>query len=202
MAQSEWRLSPSQGNVIEGGIIYLKTALFVDDKEHPVPPDAPINYTYTITTITNDPIKVIHNAEALQPFETSGLLAGTYKARVDVSVVPPEGWPRTAEVPQPENDGGENSPQRTKFSVVAGQVQAAVTLQRTGTFPTDDQALWVAIRNRTSALDFTRYQRFIDELFYCRGVASDGRGVASDVNRLIPATQQVLTYAGLGLNLT
>src|SRR6266852_734029 len=33
------------------------------------------------------------------------------------------------------------------FFVVPRQVQAAVTLQRTGTFATDDQALWVAIRN-------------------------------------------------------
>src|SRR6516162_4214070 len=36
--------------------------------------------------------------------------------------------------------------------------RSAVTLQRTGTYPTRDQLLWVAIRNRTSALDFTRYQ--------------------------------------------
>lgn len=43
--------------------------------------------------------------------------------------------------------------------------RAAVTLQRTGTYPTRDQSLWVAIRNRTSALDFTRYQRFIDICF-------------------------------------
>jgi hypothetical protein len=43
--------------------------------------------------------------------------------------------------------------------------RAAVTLQRTGTFPTDDQALWVAIRNRTSALDFARYQTFINRVF-------------------------------------
>jgi hypothetical protein len=57
------------------------------------------------------------------------------------------------------------------------QIQAAVTLQRSGTFPTKDQALWVAIRNRTSALDFTRYQRFINRLF--------GTGEASlDVNQL------------------
>jgi hypothetical protein len=40
--------------------------------------------------------------------------------------------------------------------------RSAVTLQRTGTYPTRDQLLWVAIRNRTSALDFTRYQNFID----------------------------------------
>ena len=68
--------------------------------------------------------------------------------------------------------------------VVPRQVQAAVTLQRTGTFPTDDQALWVAIRNRTSALDFTRYQRFINTLF----CADD----SLDISQVLPASQKVL----------
>ncbi len=45
------------------------------------------------------------------------------------------------------------------------EVQATVTLQRSGSFPTSYQALWVAIRNRTQALDFSRYQRFIDRIF-------------------------------------
>src|SRR5262249_42692251 len=53
------------------------------------------------------------------------------------------------------------------LTAVAHEVtaRAAVTLQRTGTYPTDDQALWVAIRNRTLALDFARYQEFINRVF-------------------------------------
>jgi hypothetical protein len=159
--------------------------LFFNDEERPVPAGAQVHYRYTITT---DPSKVIPDGEALQPFETSGLIAGTYEARVDVQVT---NWPETAGVPQPPNDPDrQTSSAQARFNVVAGQVQAAVTLQRTGTFSTDDQALWVAIRNRTSALDFTRYQRFIEGIF-CNGESSDA-------NRLIPATQRIL--AGLGIS--
>jgi hypothetical protein len=39
-----------------------------------------------------------------------------------------------------------------------------VALQRTSTQPTSDQALWVAIRNRTQAIGFNRYQKFIDNV--------------------------------------
>ncbi|MBB3660006.1 hypothetical protein FHX15_005275 [Rhizobium sp. BK650] len=39
-----------------------------------------------------------------------------------------------------------------------------VALQRSVSSPTPDQALWAAIRNRTSAMSFPRYQRFIDNL--------------------------------------
>jgi hypothetical protein len=39
-----------------------------------------------------------------------------------------------------------------------------VQLQPTASQPTPDQALWAAIRNRTAAISFPRYQRFIDHL--------------------------------------
>lgn len=39
-----------------------------------------------------------------------------------------------------------------------------VALQRAASSPTLDQALWAAIRNRTSAMSFPRYQRFINTL--------------------------------------
>lgn len=39
-----------------------------------------------------------------------------------------------------------------------------VTLQRSETQPTDDQALWVAIRNRTKAIEFNHYKDFIDKI--------------------------------------
>lgn len=41
---------------------------------------------------------------------------------------------------------------------------AKVSLQRSSGQPTDDQALWVAIRNRTQAIGFDRYQRFINSV--------------------------------------
>ena len=85
---------------------------------------------------------------------------GTYEVSVAVTETPPEGVnPIVPHVSRPQDHSSDS------FFVTPRQVQAAVTLQRTGTFSTDDQALWVAIRNRTSALDFTRYQRFINILF-------------------------------------
>jgi len=39
-----------------------------------------------------------------------------------------------------------------------------VAMQRTLSRPTPDQALWAAIRNRTAAISFSRYQRFIDKV--------------------------------------
>ena len=46
-----------------------------------------------------------------------------------------------------------------------------VSLQRSSSVRTDDQALWVAIRNRSDAVSFSRYERFIDCLI--RGADAD-----------------------------
>lgn len=46
-----------------------------------------------------------------------------------------------------------------------GNTQRTITLTRTETQPTDDQALWVAIRNRTKAIAFEQYIAFIDDVF-------------------------------------
>jgi hypothetical protein len=48
------------------------------------------------------------------------------------------------------------------------ETESKVTLQRTFAGPTDDRALWPAIRNRTAAIGFERYKKFIDCVF-CEG---------------------------------
>jgi hypothetical protein len=45
------------------------------------------------------------------------------------------------------------------------ETESKVTLQRTFAGPTDDRALWPAIRNRTAAIGFDRYKKFIDCVF-------------------------------------
>jgi hypothetical protein len=74
----------------------------------------------------------------------------------------------------------------TTLNVVSQQqreTQTSVTLQRSAALPTDDQALWVAIRNRTQALEFSRYQRFIDCLFCGRDIdVTQFRAFGSNVN--------------------
>jgi hypothetical protein len=54
---------------------------------------------------------------------------------------------------------------RANVTVVSHEVEANVRLQRSSSRPTDDQALWAAIRNRTEAVSFSRYQTFIDQVF-------------------------------------
>lgn len=62
----------------------------------------------------------------------------------------------------------EQLPEPTRVEIT-GPVQGNVTLQRTGTAPTKDQAFWVAIRNRAEAIGFTRYAEYLDRLL-CQGV--------------------------------
>jgi hypothetical protein len=47
----------------------------------------------------------------------------------------------------------------------SAEPQLKVQLQRTFAGPTDDRALWTAIRNRTAAIGFERYKRYIDCIF-------------------------------------
>ncbi|WP_143199295.1 hypothetical protein [Bradyrhizobium sp. NAS80.1] len=66
--------------------------------------------------------------------------------------------------------------QSTTLSVARPtEIEARVTLQRSFAGPTDDRALWTAIRNRTAAIGFERYRKFIDCVF-C--------GVPIDINML------------------
>jgi hypothetical protein len=47
--------------------------------------------------------------------------------------------------------------------------QLGVRLERTRVYPTRDQALWIAIRNRTRAIGFDRYRNFIDRVLQAEG---------------------------------
>jgi hypothetical protein len=63
------------------------------------------------------------------------------------------------------------NPPATPIPVVsAGSVK--VSLQRSTANPTDDQSLWVAIRDRTNVIGFQWYENFIDRVL-CDGEAAD-----------------------------
>ena len=66
-----------------------------------------------------------------------------------------------------QTTGNQSLGDSTSLAVVTGviQTQSQVTLQRTFAGPTDDRALWPAIRNRTAAIGFDRYKEFIDCVF-------------------------------------
>jgi hypothetical protein len=85
-------------------------------------------------------------------FDTSGRVSGTYTIGVVANAA--------------AKDNEQISYRRVPFRIFAKQeVDADVTLHRSAAYPTNDQGLWVAIRNRTNALSFDRYQRFIDFVF-------------------------------------
>lgn len=109
---------------------------------------------------------VVTVPNSARPFEahwnTKGLRSSSYEARVTIL---------------PAGDA------KTRITVLPRQVDASVTLQRTAAEPTDDQALWVAIRNRTDAISFDRYNEFINRLLCpeIRGAGEDrvDRGTAT-----------------------
>jgi hypothetical protein len=58
------------------------------------------------------------------------------------------------------------------------ETESKVTLQRSFVGRTDDRALWTAIRNRTAAVGFERYKKFINCIFSC--------GSPVDINKFLP----------------
>jgi hypothetical protein len=97
-------------------------------------------------------------------FPVPGIPDGDYD--IDVTVTPDEEFwsssPPAGLVP-PDNPIGNG----TTISVITGliETETKVTLRRTFVGPTDDRALWPAIRNRTAAIGFDRYKKFIDCVF-------------------------------------
>lgn len=89
-------------------------------------------------------------------WDTEGLPPSSYEAKVTITLSSSSPSTRATRVA------------KTRITVVPRQVQASVTLQRSGAVSTKDQALWVAIRNRTQAISFNRYHEFIDRVL-CEG---------------------------------
>ncbi|MEQ1636575.1 MAG: hypothetical protein ABL903_07775 [Methylococcales bacterium] len=194
----KWKLSASPGNVLEGGIVNLKTTLFRtlhgSEVEVDIPTNAKVNYKYTIENGIDD--SIIEEGCVVHPFNTAGLIAETYIATLaEVIVIDWQNMP----IGIPIGVLSDVNAATARFSVMVGQVKAAVTMQRSGSFPTGDQSLWAAIRNRTSAIQFDRYQRFIDDLL-CKqnfDVSSVLRGHDAIENSLnIPTKEQGLSIQG------
>jgi hypothetical protein len=60
-----------------------------------------------------------------------------------------------------------------------------VQLQATSAPPTPDQALWAAIRNRTDAIGFNRYQNFIDDVLCADPTSAESREMGTSSVREI-----------------
>lgn len=165
------KLTASPANVLEGGVITLKTTYVrhVAGTEEEYDDDLNqygVNYQYDIKHNNNSITTYVGGA--LYDFSTSGLIAGNYTAQVTVSfanIISDRLPQRLAFLNSTSQSTTNQDSSSVEFSVVAGHVQAAVTMRRTATYDTPDQALWVAIRNRTSAIEFNRYQKFIHCIF-------------------------------------
>ena len=58
-----------------------------------------------------------------------------------------------------------------------------VTLHRAQSLDTDDQILWAIIRDRTNAISFTRYKKFIDEVMCSGNLPPRGKDVRPEYER-------------------
>jgi hypothetical protein len=166
-------LKVSPANVPEGGTIRL-TVTEVGDLANLG------KYTVTIIDDQADPQTAVHsislgdpnvtvdqaNQEVTYDFVTSGLANGSYTVQLG------------------PNDGNDNQPS-VRFTVGGPTITTRTFLQRASAIATTDQALWAAIRNRTAAISFPRYNKFINLVFGC---AHDSD---LDVSKLLEAQKRV-----------
>lgn len=121
-------------------------------------------------------------SESVFEFDTSNHVAGEYT----VEALIPELITCNTGTPHLTRGG------LASFRIWARQeVGTNVTLQRAGSFRTDDQPLWTAIRDRTQAVNFSRYQKFVDHVFAC--------GTRKDVSKLLNAPPELHLMGSLGL---
>lgn len=176
MSTFNLKLLVSPGNVLEGGMVTLK-AVFTDgnyvvpiDLTDQEQKDIQSEFTFTIRKPTvgeETEVKVEGTSES--KFSTAGWIHGEYQAHCSFACKD-NNKILNRKISNIINDGSLSSninlfEDTTVFSVQAGHIQTAVTMKRTEAYPTDDQALWVAIRNRTKASDFKRYDNFLKKLF-------------------------------------
>ena len=108
-------------------------------------------------------------------WDTTGLRPGAYDIRCDYDAGGGTGDPPTSpdEELGPEGDltrqatGTTSSASLTVFitasqAAISPEGVVPVSLQRTSIVGTDDQILWVIVRNRTNAVGFRPYRQFID----------------------------------------
>ncbi len=133
--------TPSPETISEGGIVVLEVTVAPEDDTlvYAFNPDGGVVTEFKKTA-----------GGVVAHWDTTGLRSSSYKAKVEV-------FHLTAGSPK----AGEGE---TRITVLPRQVDASVTLQRSAAEPTNDQALWVAIRNRTDAISFDRYEAFINRL--------------------------------------
>ena len=166
------------GRVTAGGIVVV-TAL----------PD--VNGTYTVTWTVEGPVRLSDNDTRIallgsatidgEPMILADDRSTPIRATLDTGQLAVGSWRVGITLTRVDDDDGEaagdstdsNSNEPAIRTGMSGPIQVmprpfaagddvGVTLKRAAVPPTDDQALWVAIRKSTEALGFDNYSRFIE----------------------------------------
>ncbi|WP_433968358.1 hypothetical protein [Tunturiibacter gelidiferens] len=95
----------------------------------------------------------------LRPDEVELVFAHAAPVRLEVTVI---GITTPSDVHPKATAHAEITVSDPDIQMIGGQV--GVTLHRTSSDPTLDQALWVAIRDRTQAISFNRYREFLNRV--------------------------------------
>ena len=118
-------------------------------------------------TKCEQPYKYERNAQYLQGtawntflLDVPDITDGDYDIAITATPVPGP-FPFSLDRPPDAVEGSDTISVITRLF----ETKSKVTLQRSFVAPTKDRALWAAIRNRTAAIGFDRYKRFIDSIF-------------------------------------
>jgi hypothetical protein len=148
--------------VTEGDIVYLtvKEPKSKFSWKLVKPPSTPPQLFPNINFIwSSDNENVVLLGNELWAWDTSGLTPGNYQVTVTAK----------------DKDGNALG-ERTIKDIVVSQRQVKkddvvpVILRHAASQPTADQALWVAIRNRTDAIGFKRFNEFVQQVFCEEGI--------------------------------
>jgi hypothetical protein len=159
-------LKVSPANVVEGQDVKISLSNYVGNATDNIEVDI-TDYNKT-TTIFKPQLHPTGLGEFVGTFNTAGLAEGNYLAThrtcqdVGIHVISPV------------------------------QSRSDVTLQRSKSFPTKDQALWATIRSSTNAIKFERYQQFIDLVF--DGATYKKREISEGIDRKEPPENLPLPF--------
>ena len=190
-------LMAQRANLIEGESLAL--LLEIKNADKPLTNFRKIKSDYAETTLfircsdtSSDHMPVLPDVEMKQSgtsrhaqIDTSGLAAGTYVATVMTDQ-------NGTTLKEDTDDAKEFS---TRFNVASPTLAADVTLRHSSTAETRDRALWVAIRNRTDAIGFSRYQNFINTVFGC-AAKSDLDDIGKKIAKASGITSAFKSFSG------
>lgn len=173
-----YTIRPEKADVTAGEFVRF---ILKDISGNIIPPALPPDKTTKILIFddkidSDRPYQIIevNDVNNVTPLDTAGFASGSYKVRwCSPCSIDNRGWLPgicTSCIGSETN----NHIADTRFNIISISQRSDVTLHRTASHPTKDQALWAAIRSGTDAISFERYQQFINRLFCGNPTDKDG----------------------------